>query len=167
MSDVTPASAGGVSSSTAPNDLKRLSRFLDESIKLPGGFRIGWDGVIGLIPGIGDAAGLLASAYIVGRAARLGVAVSVLLRMCANVAIESTIGAIPLAGDLFDLAFKANSRNLALIEQHGYSPNRAGRHSTVWLLALSLALVSIALVTVYAIVLTVSVILALVFPTPG
>ena len=106
---------------------------MDESIRLPGGYRIGWDGIIGLIPGLGDIAGLAVSAYIIAEAARLGAPKSVLLRMSANTAIDTVLGAIPLLGDLFDLAFKANRQNLRLLQSHLEAPQRTRRVSIGWL----------------------------------
>lgn len=97
--------------------LQRLSRLLDASIRLPGGFRIGWDTIIGLVPGIGDAVGAGLSAYIVWSAARMGAPRHVLTRMIANVGIDTLIGSVPLVGDLFDAGFKANLRNVALLER--------------------------------------------------
>jgi hypothetical protein len=119
-----------------PRRLKSLAYLLDESIRLPGGYRIGWDGIIGLIPGIGDVAGLAVSAYIIAEAARLGAPKSVLLRMSANTAIDTIVGAIPLLGDLFDLAFKANRQNLRLLQSHLEAPQRTRRISIGWLVLL-------------------------------
>lgn len=97
--------------------LQRLGYLLDASIRIPGiGYRIGYDALIGLIPGFGDAAGLAISSYIVVEAARLGAPPATLLRMILNVAIEAVFGAIPFLGDLFDAVFKANLRNIALLE---------------------------------------------------
>ena len=97
--------------------LRSLSQLLDTSIRLPIiNYRIGWDAVIGLIPGIGDAVGLLLSSYIVLEAARLELPKSVLARMIFNVALEALIGAVPLFGDVFDAVFKANIRNMRLLE---------------------------------------------------
>lgn len=127
----------------------RLAWLLDESIRLPGGFRIGWDGIIGLIPGLGDLLGLGASGYILYLAAQGGVGKVVLLRMFLNVLLETAIGSIPLLGDLFDFVFKANSRNLRLLERHAAAPVRVRRVSAAWLLgALLLGLVVIAGVVV-------------------
>src|SRR5688572_26569735 len=89
--------------------LRALAWLLDNSIPLPGGFRIGVDALLGLIPGIGDAMGALISAYIVNEARNMGAPRSVLLRMMGNVMLETMIGAIPFAGDLFDAAYKANA----------------------------------------------------------
>lgn len=99
--------------------LARIARTMDSSIRIPLiGKRIGWDAVLGLIPGVGDLAGAAISAYIVVAAARLGVPRSGLARMLGNIGIETVIGAVPLLGDLFDMAFRANLRNVAVIEKH-------------------------------------------------
>jgi hypothetical protein len=97
--------------------LRSLSRLLDSAIPLPGGYRIGLDGLIGLIPGIGDVAGGVASSYIIIESARLGASTSTLLRMVYNVLLESIIGLIPVFGDLFDFAWKANEKNMALLDK--------------------------------------------------
>lgn len=104
------------------NRLRRLAHTLDSSITLPGGYRIGLDGLIGLIPGVGDLAGSALSTYIVVEAARLGVSRLVLVRMMLNVMLETAVGVIPIIGDLFDFAWKANNRNIALLEQ-SYRPD--------------------------------------------
>ena len=105
--------------------LARLAWLLDSSIKLPvGNFRIGLDALIGLVPGIGDVAGMAMSSYIVGEAARLGAPRSVLMRMGWNVVVETLIGIIPVAGDVFDMAWRANLRNVRLLEQFLDSPSR-------------------------------------------
>lgn len=106
---------------------------MDESIRLPGGYRIGWDGIIGLVPGLGDVAGLAVAAYIIAESARLGAPKSVLLRMSANTAIDTILGAIPVLGDLFDLAFKANRKNLHLLQSYLETPQRTRRVSMGWL----------------------------------
>lgn len=98
--------------------LRRLAHLLDAAIPLPGGLRVGVDGLVGLIPGVGDLAGAVLSAYIIAQARRLGAPPAVLLRMAANVALETFIGTVPVIGDLFDFAWKANRRNVALLERH-------------------------------------------------
>ncbi|HKQ36691.1 MAG TPA: DUF4112 domain-containing protein [Verrucomicrobiae bacterium] len=103
-----------------------FSNLLDQCITLPGGFRIGIDPIIGLIPGIGDALSALLSLYLVYQAALLGLRKRILLRMVGNVAIESLVGTFPVLGDVFDAVWKANMRNLRLIELH-YAPGSAGR----------------------------------------
>jgi hypothetical protein len=84
--------------------------------RLPGTrFRFGLDGLIGLVPGVGDIAGAVMSSYIILEARRLGASNWTLVRMISNVLIEMVIGAIPIVGDVFDVVFKANVRNLRLI----------------------------------------------------
>lgn len=125
--------------------LERLSRIawlLDSAFVLPGTrFRFGVDALIGLIPGLGDALGVLVSGYIIKEAARMGAPTSILLRMALNVAVEGIVGIIPFAGDIFDAAWKANQRNVALLEAHSENPRRTARAS-----ALVVALVLIGLV---------------------
>ena len=106
--------------SSTPQRLERLralSRLLDSAFPLPGGFRIGIDGIIGLIPGFGDIAGSIASSYIIVESARLGASTTTLLRMAMNVLVESLVGLIPFLGDLFDIFWKANDKNMALLEK--------------------------------------------------
>lgn len=98
--------------------LATLAWWLDSSIRLPGGWRIGADAILGLVPFLGDALGVLLSAYIVLQAARLHAPWSVLLRMMLNVAVEGLTGLVPLAGDVFDAAWKANLRNVKLLEAY-------------------------------------------------
>ena len=85
--------------------------------RIPGTrYRVGLDGLVGLIPGVGDAAGALLSTYILYEAMRLGAPRRVLLRMAANIALESVVGALPVVGDLFDVAWQANTKNVALLQ---------------------------------------------------
>lgn len=98
--------------------LRRLARLLDASIGIPGTrWRFGVDALIGLVPVAGDAAGVLLSSYVIWQAARLGASRGLLARMALNVAIEGLVGMIPLAGDVFDAAWKANQRNVRLLER--------------------------------------------------
>jgi Domain of unknown function (DUF4112) len=108
--------------------LRALAWWLDSSIRLPGGFRIGADAILGLVPFLGDALGMLLSGYIVLQAARLRAPFSVLARMLLNIAIEGLVGLIPLAGDVFDAAWKANQHNLILLE--GYLDHPAATAAT-------------------------------------
>lgn len=79
---------------------------------------MGLDGLIGLIPGVGDAAGLLLSAWLMVQARRAGASRWLLARMAANAGVDTAIGAVPLLGDWFDFAFQANRRNLRLLQKH-------------------------------------------------
>lgn len=100
----------------AEQRLQRVAWLLDAAFRIPGTQqRFGLDALIGLIPGVGDALGALLSTYIIVEAARRGASVWMVTRMLGNVAVETIIGAIPLLGDLFDVVFKANMRNLALL----------------------------------------------------
>ena len=126
-----PAPARPKTPTKTHRQLQRLAWFLDNAIKLPGGYRIGYDGVIGLIPGVGDFVGAVLSSYIVAQAARMGVSNVVLGRMGLNVLIESVIGAIPFLGDVFDMAFKANARNLELLDAYVNDPQPVRRKSAV------------------------------------
>ncbi|MDV2857519.1 DUF4112 domain-containing protein [Oceanimonas sp. CAM02] len=101
-----------------PRKTRPLAWLLDSTIRLPGGFRIGLDGIIGLVPGVGDQAGAAFSGYILLKAARMKLPFTLLARMGFNILLEVLIGSIPLLGDLFDFAFKANKRNVRLIRKH-------------------------------------------------
>jgi hypothetical protein len=110
--------------------IRTLSTLMDNSIVLPSGYRIGLDPILGLLPGVGDLLGALISCYLVYLAARLGLRKRVLARMFGNILIESLAGVFPLLGDVFDAVWKANIRNLRLVDQHYHplSPERpAGR----------------------------------------
>ena len=122
--------------------LGRLAWLLDNSIPLPGTrFRIGLDAILGLLPGLGDVIGVVLSSYIVREAARAGVPRVVLIHMAWNVAVEGVIGLIPFAGDVFDAAWKANARNVALLERHLDDPRRTKRASGLFVAGLIAALV--------------------------
>jgi Domain of unknown function (DUF4112) len=96
-----------------------LATLLDSAVLIPGTkIRFGADAVIGLVPGIGDAITTALSAWIVYEAHRLGVPRHLLVRMIGNVAIDGLFGAVPLVGDLFDVMWRANKRNMRLLRQH-------------------------------------------------
>ena len=104
---------------TSIQRLRKLSRLLDNAITIPGTkFRIGLDPIIGLIPGAGDFIGTALSAYIVIEAARLGLPKQTLGKMVYNIVLESVVGAVPIVGDWFDFAWKANVKNIELLESH-------------------------------------------------
>jgi len=99
--------------------VRLLSRLLDERLRIPGTtYRVGLDGLLGLIPGVGDTAGALLSAYILYEAIQLGAPKAILLRMVANIGIDTVVGAIPIMGDIFDIVWKANKKNAALLHAH-------------------------------------------------
>jgi Domain of unknown function (DUF4112) len=108
--------------------LRQLAYLLDDRFRIPGtGYRIGLDGLIGLVPGVGDAVTTLLALYIVHEARRLGLPLTKLGRMGLNVGVDAVLGAVPLLGDLFDVAWKANRRNLALLLDH-LDAERRTRH---------------------------------------
>lgn len=121
--------------------MKALAWLLDNSIRLPGGFRIGVEALLGLIPVVGDTVGVLFSSYIVTRAAKLGVPRSVLLRMVMNVAIEGVLGLVPVLGDLFDAVWKANQRNVNLLTRYVEHPGKTGHASRGFVVLCGLALI--------------------------
>lgn len=98
--------------------LRRLAWWMDERFVIPGiGKRVGLDGLVGLVPGIGDTAALLAAAYIVYHGMRMGAPRPVIGRMIANVVVDYVVGSVPVVGDVFDIAFKANRRNVDLLDR--------------------------------------------------
>ena len=133
-----------------PNESLRRARVvatvLDDAIRIPGtNIRFGLDPVVGLVPGLGDLLGGAASAYIILEAARAGASASILVRMAANVGIDTLIGALPVIGDLFDFAWKSNARNVRLLARHVDAPVETRRASTALLVAVlgTLALIAV------------------------
>jgi hypothetical protein len=123
---------------------RRLAWLLDESIRVPiFGWRIGLDALIGLVPGVGDLAASLMGGYGLLLAFRLRVPGPVLARMVLNVGIDTLVGAIPLAGDLFDMGFKANTRNRRLLDEWLANPRRTVRRSSWVVVAVVLAFVAV------------------------
>lgn len=98
--------------------LAALANWLDSAVRIPGTrITLGFDALIGLVPVLGDTAGLVIGLWVVGRAHRIGVSNPTLLKMLANLAIDYALGAVPLIGDVFDVFWKANKRNVRLLEQ--------------------------------------------------
>lgn len=110
---------------------QKLSWLLDNSIRLPGGYRIGLDGFIGLIPGLGDFISGLLSSLVIINANQLGVPRTILFRMVINVLIDTVLGSLPLLGDVFDFIWKANQKNSALLADYENAPHQTYRRS--WL----------------------------------
>ena len=99
--------------------LRRIAKLMDSQIRVPVlGLRIGADAVLGLVPGVGDAITGLIGAYLIYEAQRLGVPRSAVLRMIANIAFDTAIGAIPVSGDIWDFFFRANDRNMQILARH-------------------------------------------------
>jgi len=127
--------------------LRRWSVVLDSAFRIPGTtVRFGLDPVLGLVPGMGDVTTPLFSAVLLLQAVRLRIPKVVQLRMLLNAAIDLAIGLVPLVGDLFDVAWKANVRNLALLERYAQPGARATRADWAFVLVVLgvLALLAIA-----------------------
>jgi hypothetical protein len=128
--------------SSGQRGLKRLNylaKLMDAQFRVPGtNFRFGLDGIIGLIPGAGDLSTFAVSGYMLWIMANNGASGFVLARMTFNILIDAIVGAIPILGDLFDVAFKANMRNMRLMQQH----YEEGRHrGSAWKLIVPVLIV--------------------------
>lgn len=117
-------------------DVEAMARWFDYAFELPGGFRFGLAGIIGLIPGIGDILDALISLYIVVRAIQLRVSRVAIARMVVNVGVEGLLGSLPLIGDVLVVGYKANRRNYHLLKRHMYEPQRQ-KSRDWWFLALT------------------------------
>jgi hypothetical protein len=95
------------------------------------------DPIFGLVPGVGDALGAILAAVILVEGVRRGITRFTLVRMAANIALDAVLGAVPVIGDIFDAAWKANLRNLALLERHTTVPSEAKRADRLFVLAVS------------------------------
>jgi hypothetical protein len=114
-------------------------------VRVPGiGTRFGLDAVLGLVPGLGDVAGAALSGYVVLLAARMGAPASVVGRMIGNVALDTLVGTVPLLGDLFDIGYKSNTRNVALLDGYLERPHETHRSSRMVMGLALLALVALA-----------------------
>lgn len=125
-------------------DIEYLAKLMDNRFRVPGtNFRFGLDAIIGLIPGVGDLSTFAVSGYMVLIMAKNGASGYLLARMVLNVLIDTAIGSIPLLGDIFDVAFKANIRNMQLMHQH-YTE---GRHrGSAWKIILPVLIVLLAII---------------------
>jgi hypothetical protein len=125
---------------------RTLARALDTAIGIPGTpIRIGLDAILGLIPGAGDVVAAALSGYIVLAAVRAGAPPLVILRMLGNVGIDTLIGSVPVIGDIFDVAYKSNIRNVELLERYSAQPATVVKRSR-WLGALVVIVILLLLV---------------------
>jgi hypothetical protein len=98
------------------NRLKRIARFMDAGWGIPGTrFRFGADSVLGLAPGAGDLVAMLVSIYVLVKAHEMGAPKPLLMKMAGNIAIDTGLGAVPVLGDIFDMFFKSNLKNVDLL----------------------------------------------------
>jgi hypothetical protein len=126
---------------------RALAKLLDRAFRIPGtNITFGLDPILGLIPGGGDLAGAVFSSWLIMLGSRMGLPKHILMRMVANVAIDTVAGSIPLVGDLFDVAWKSNTRNLALLEQFANSPSGSGRLVSRGLVIGAVAIVTLLLI---------------------
>jgi len=127
--------------------LRTVAELLDAAFVIPGtSYRVGLDPILGLIPGLGDLVSPLFTIAILWQARDLRLPRVVQLRMIFNVAIDAALGAVPIMGDLFDVAWKANLRNLALLERHAAGTRRASAGDWLVVALLTLGVLAIALV---------------------
>lgn len=143
---ITPQPSGDEQGPQLAPELELLARWMDGVFRIPGvGWRFGFDAILGLLPGIGDTASSVASLYILTAAHRYGVTRATLLRMALNVVLDTTVGALPIVGDLFDVYWKSNQRNVALLRRHMLAPpseqNKLQRSDRWFVVALVIAIV--------------------------
>lgn len=132
--------------------IRALSHLLDNAVSIPGtNYRIGLDPLLGLLPAAGDYVSAALSGYVVIEAARLGASKATLGRMVLNIIIDTLIGTFPILGDFFDFAWKANARNVALLESQVSAPKERER-SDWWFVILLLVILALVLIGITALV---------------
>ena len=131
--------------------MRRWARIFDSAFRIPGTqITFGLDPILGLFPGIGDLVSPVFSLFLLWHGARLRVPKVVLARMVLNAAIDAAIGAVPVVGDLFDFAWKANAWNLALLEKHAMPGQRASSGDWLFVIVCCTVVVLIALIPIVA-----------------
>lgn len=129
---------------------QQLVRLFEQAFRVPGtNWRFGLDALLGLIPGLGDLIGAVAAGYGVWLARRMGAPAALQIRMLGNVALDAFGGAVPVIGDLFDLAFKAQVRNRVLLERWLAAPERVARSSQLGVLAAVVAVLGVLAASVW------------------
>ncbi len=120
-------------------DIEKLAKLMDAKFKIPGtNIRFGLDAIIGIIPGVGDLGTFAVSGYMLWIMANNGASGFLLARMVTNILIDAIFGMVPVLGDIFDVAFKANMRNMKLMQEH-YAE---GRHKgSAWKIILPVLIV--------------------------
>lgn len=134
--------------------LRQISNLWDRAIGIPGTkWRIGLESLLGVLPIGGDAIGVVLSGYILWHAVQFNLPKSVLIRMVFNVAVDGIVGSVPFLGDLFDTTWKANTKNVNLLESYLQAPIAQPQkvdHGFVWLLFISLVLIAVILIAIAA-----------------
>jgi hypothetical protein len=129
--------------------MRRWARVFDSAFRIPGtGIRFGIDPLLGLVPGLGDLASPVFALFLLWHGARLRVPKVVLARMVLNSLIDVAVGVVPVVGDLFDFAWKANAWNLALLEKHAMPGQRASSGDYVFVILCGLVIVVVALIPI-------------------
>ncbi|MEG4114770.1 MULTISPECIES: DUF4112 domain-containing protein [unclassified Microcoleus] len=124
--------------------LRRISHLLDNAIPIPGTkYRIGLDPILGLIPGGGDLISSIFAGYVVFKSAQMGVPQETLVQMAANIVFDTVAGTVPVAGDLLDVAWKANVKNIELLDAHLGSPEQGKKADWLFVAVLLLGLMLI------------------------
>lgn len=127
-----------------------LARILDSAFRVPGTrFRFGLDPVLGLVPGLGDAIGGGFGFYLLFLAYRAGAPPIIMIRMFANIGLDVLMGSVPLLGDLLDAGYKANLRNLGLLERYLEAPEESTRRTRLLLIGLLVLLLALLLVAIW------------------
>lgn len=133
------------------SDLKALSKALDAKFSV-GGFKFGYDGLLGLIPVFGNGVTMTLSMYIVMRAILMRYPSAIILKMIFNILVENIIGIIPILGNIFDFAWKSNLKNISLLEKYDMDPRRTERASKRQIIIILLSLVGLFVMTIYLII---------------
>lgn len=143
----TPATRRA-SKAEVEESLEQLSRWMDGLFSIPGtGWRFGLDALIGLVPGVGDFATTTVSLYILASGVRYRVSKVTLLRMAANIGVDYVVGSIPVVGDLFDVYWKSNQRNVELLRERATATPEEARRGRAgdWLFLAAIVVVLLAL----------------------
>ncbi|MGB1311811.1 MAG: DUF4112 domain-containing protein [Leucothrix sp.] len=147
-----PSAAQQAENQRKLKSLDRLAWLLDSSIKIPGTNRtVGLDGIIGLVPGIGDVFAGLLSGYIIIKALLMGLPIFVIAQMVMNMILEGVIGVIPLFGDIFDFIFKSNRRNVRLMQSYFEDPKETAERSASSVIGFLVVLFFVFLLTIWLI----------------
>ena len=121
-----------------------ITKLFDQAFAVPGTkWRFGLDALFGLVPGLGDIAGGVVAVYALHVARNLGAPVAIQLHMLSNIALDALVGMVPILGDLFDFAFKAQTRNLALLDAFVATPHKTARRSRRGLLLMPIAIITV------------------------
>lgn len=136
----SPTNTSSKSQAASLRRLRQISHLLDNAIPIPGTkYRIGLDPILGLIPGGGDLIGSVFAGYVVFKSAQMGVPQETLVKMATNIVFDTLAGTVPVAGDLLDVAWKANVKNIELLDAHLGSPEPVGK-KVDWLFVVALLL---------------------------